>query len=101
MRSIEPWQEAEAPPEGEVSRTIRITEFPAPGLQYDTLYEIRLWVRNRSGLSRAANAVTVEMVPLQEQGEEQYGTSGEPEQEQGKTIDLRKEGGLPGVRRSR
>jgi len=65
------WQYAEAPPAGDMSRTILISEFPAPGLQYNNLYEIRFWVRNRTGLVRAANPVIIEIVPLQEEGDTQ------------------------------
>jgi hypothetical protein len=63
------WQDADAPAEGEISRTIQITAFPAPGLQYDNAYEVRFWVRNRAGLMRSTNPVTIEMVlPPEEEG---------------------------------
>jgi len=56
------WIDAQAPPAGSISRRIRISEFPPPGLQYGSLYQVRLWVRNRSGLTRAAGPVTIEVV---------------------------------------
>ena len=95
------WLAAEAPSEGEMSRTIVISGFPAPGLQYNQMYDIRIWVRNRSGLSRAADLVTVQVVPMGEEGEEQY--QGEPygaEGQRGDVLDLRKGEQLPGVRRT-
>ena len=56
------WIAAGAPATGDISRLILITEFPPPGLQYGTSYEVRFWVRNRAGLTRAANPVTIELV---------------------------------------
>jgi hypothetical protein len=65
------WQDAQAPEAGDMSRTILISQFPLPGLQYNNLYEIRFWVRNRTGLVRAANPVTIEIVPFQGEGDTQ------------------------------
>ena len=95
------WLAAEAPSEGEMSRTITISGFPAPGLQYNQLYDIRVWVRNRSGLTRAADLVTVQVVPVQGEGEEQYqGELPSAEGQRGDVLDLRKGEQLPGVRRA-
>jgi hypothetical protein len=90
-----PWRNAWAAPGEELVSTIQITGFPAPGLQYNTMYEVRIWVRNRAGLARAAGPVTVEVVPLQEEGEDQADADAEG------VIDIRREPELPGVRRNR
>jgi hypothetical protein len=89
-----PWRDAGAPSQGEMSAAIQITQFPPPGLQYNTLYQVRLWVRNRAGLIRAAPPVTIEMVPLQEEGDE-----GAQDDKEG-VIDIRKDDDLPAVRRA-
>jgi hypothetical protein len=98
------WRDAQGPPEGELARTIVISEFPAPGLQYNHLYQIRLWVRNRSGLVRAADPITVELVPMQEEGEGQFipgqGVIPGGARQRGDVLDLRKGQDLPTVRGS-
>jgi hypothetical protein len=78
------WKNSGAPDTGDFSRLVVISGFPAPGTQYNNLYEIRLWVRNRSGLVRAAEPITIEVIPMQEEGDE------EP------TIQLRPGVNLPG-----
>ncbi|MBN1836886.1 MAG: hypothetical protein JW820_13610, partial [Spirochaetales bacterium] len=90
--AVSTWRNADAPAQGAVSRTVQISAFPPPGLQYGESYDVRLWVRNRAGLTRATNLVTIEMVPPEGEGEIK------PDQEG--VIDLRREPALPPVRRA-
>lgn len=68
------WINAEAPLTGDISLLLRISEFPPPGLEFGQQYQLNFLVRNRSGLSRVADPVLIELL-------------------------LPKDGKLPGVRR--
>ncbi|MGM0674630.1 MAG: hypothetical protein ACQETQ_08050 [Spirochaetota bacterium] len=55
------WQTLDAAPGETASRTIRVTDFPEPGLEYGMSYDVRAELRNGAGLAQTTGTRRIEL----------------------------------------
>jgi hypothetical protein len=104
------WQALDAAPGESASRSIAVTSFPSPGLEYGRSYDVRAELRNGAGLSRTTATRRIQLQePEPESGAEGNGEAGEKPPADGAAgdggqsqYDFRRERGQePPVRRTR